>query len=105
MLASALFNAHHASIIAHANRIGMLAMYQWPEYAREGALAGYGPRFSAFMRQSARLLVRVLEGERPADIPVEQPVHIELAINLRTAKALGVRVSPLLLERADEVIE
>jgi putative ABC transport system substrate-binding protein len=105
VLASALFNAHHASIIAHANRVGMPAMYQWPEYAREGGLAGYGPRFSALMRQSAGLLVRVLKGERPADIPVEQPVQIELAINLRTAKALGLRVSQVLLERADEVIE
>jgi ABC-type uncharacterized transport system substrate-binding protein len=105
VLASALFNAHRAELIAHINQIGLPAMYQWPGYARLGGLICYGPRYESFLRQDARLLVKVLNGTKPADIPVEQPTDIELAINLKTAKALGLAVPPLLLARADEVIQ
>jgi putative ABC transport system substrate-binding protein len=83
----------------------MPAMYEWPEIAEEGGLAAYGPRFSTIFRQLARLVARVLRGVKPADIPVEQPTHFELVINLQTAKAIGHEVPAGLVLRADKVIE
>jgi putative ABC transport system substrate-binding protein len=80
-------------------------MYQWPETAEEGGLLAYGPRFSEFMRQCARLLVKVLRGAKPADLPVEQPTTFELVINLKTAKAIGHEMPAGLVLRADKVIE
>jgi putative tryptophan/tyrosine transport system substrate-binding protein len=105
VLASALFNANRTTIIARANAARLPAMQQWLEYAQQGALICYGPSFESFFRQAGRLLVKVLDGERPADIPVEQPTHIELAINLKSAKALGLTVPQLLLAQADEIIQ
>jgi len=58
--------------------LGLPAMYQWPETAEEGGLAGYGPRITQWFRQLARLLVKVLRGAKPADLPVEQPTRFEL---------------------------
>jgi ABC-type uncharacterized transport system substrate-binding protein len=105
VLASALFNAHRAALIAHINQVRLPAMYQWPGYGKLGGLICYGPRYKSFLRQDARLLVKILNGTKPADIPVEQPTDIALVINLKTAKAIGLAVPPLLLARADEVIE
>jgi len=65
----------------------------------------YGPNFADLFRRSAELVDKVLRGTKPADIPVEQPTKFDLAINLNTAKALGLDVPPMLLARADEVIE
>jgi putative tryptophan/tyrosine transport system substrate-binding protein len=81
------------------------AIYQWPEMAEEGGLAGYGPRFPEIWRQRARLVIKVLRGAKPADIPVEQPTRFELVINLRAAKAIGHEVPAGLALRADKVIE
>jgi putative tryptophan/tyrosine transport system substrate-binding protein len=81
------------------------SIFQWPETAEAGALAGYGPRFTDMYRQRARMVVKVLRGASPADIPVEQPVRFELVINLRAAKAIGHEVPADLVLRADEVIE
>ena len=68
------------------------AIYQWPETADEGGLIGYGPRLIQIYREIiARQLVKLLRGAKPADIPVEQPTKFELVINLKTAKALGLR--------------
>jgi putative tryptophan/tyrosine transport system substrate-binding protein len=81
------------------------SIFQWPETAEAGALAGYGPRFTDMYRQRARMVVKILRGASPADIPVEQPVRFELVINLRAAKAIGHEVPADLVLRADEVIE
>jgi ABC-type uncharacterized transport system substrate-binding protein len=81
------------------------AIYQWPEAAEQGGLMGYGPRFTQVYRQRARLLVKVLRGAKPADIPVEQPTEFELVINLQAAKAIGYDVPASLVLRADKVIE
>ena len=80
------------------------AVYPFPEEAEEGGFVGYGP--SIVQRDiMAQKLVKLLRGIKPADIPVEQPTHFELWINLKTANALGVTVPEILLARADKVIE
>jgi putative ABC transport system substrate-binding protein len=75
------------------------------EYLQGGGFVSYGPSFADLYRRSADLVDKILRGSRPSEIPVEQPILFELAINLKTAKALAITVSPTLLARADEVIE
>jgi putative ABC transport system substrate-binding protein len=81
------------------------AIFQWPETAEAGALAGYGPRHREVYRQRGRMVARILRGANPADVPVELPVRFALVINLKAAKALGHEVPAGLVLRADEVIE
>jgi putative ABC transport system substrate-binding protein len=92
-------------IIESAAKAQLPAVFQFPEWAGQGALVGYGPHLDQYNRQLARQLVKVLNGTAPADIPVEQPTIVELAINLKTAAALGLTVPRSLLLRADKVIE
>ena len=81
------------------------SIFQFPETAEAGALAGYGPRITDLYRQRARITVQVLRGTKPGDIPVQQPDRFELVINLRAAKAIGVEVPAALVARADKIIE
>lgn len=81
------------------------SIFQFPENADAGALAGYGPRLIDLYRQRARITVQVLRGTKPADIPVQQPDKFELVINPKAAKAIGVEVPATLVARADKLID
>jgi ABC-type uncharacterized transport system substrate-binding protein len=89
--------------IAIRNRIATI--FNFRQYVEAGGLLSFGPNLRDMYRQSARHIQKILKGEAPGEIPMEQPAHFELVINLKTAKALGIDVPPIMLARADEVIE
>jgi putative ABC transport system substrate-binding protein len=80
-------------------------MYGLREYVESGGLIAYGPNLAQIYRRSATYVDKILEGAKPADLPVEQPARFELLVNLKTAKALGIDVPPTFIARTDEVIE
>ena len=104
-LATPLFFVNRRMVFERVAKVLLPAIYQWPEMAEEGGLAGYGSRFTHVYRQRARIVANVLRGTNPADIPVEQPTRFELVINLKAAKAIGHEVPAGLVLRADQVIE
>jgi putative tryptophan/tyrosine transport system substrate-binding protein len=97
--------AHRNLIVALAARNRLPAVYYLPVFCAAGGLICYGVDFLDQFRRAAGYVDRILKGEKPADLPVQAPTKYELAINLKTAKALGLDVPPMLLARADEVIE
>ena len=96
---------HHELIMRLAMRHRLPAVYAYRSYVVQGALMSYGPDPYDMFRRSASYVDRIFKGVKPADLPVQQPTKYDLAINLKTAKALGLEVPPTLLARADEVIE
>ena len=103
--AGPLASLHRELIITLAARHRLPAVYPSRFFVTGGGLISYGPDSIAPHRRAAGYVDRILKGEKPADLPVQAPTKIELAINLKTAKALGIEVPPSLLARADEVIE
>ena len=103
--ASPLFHAHRKKIADFAlpRRIPTIGFER--QLVVDGVLLTYGPSIIDSYRRSAAYVDRILKGARPADLPVEQPTRFELAVNLRTARALGLTIPPLLFLRADHVIE
>jgi putative tryptophan/tyrosine transport system substrate-binding protein len=96
---------HRQLIIGLAGHYQLPAIYAYAFFVRGGGLISYGPDQVELYRRAAGYVDRIYRGENPGDLPVQQPTKFELAINLRTAKALNVSVPPALLARADEVIE
>jgi putative tryptophan/tyrosine transport system substrate-binding protein len=104
-LASPIFGTNPKLIAdqALAHRLAMASLF--PDIARYGGLVSYGPDILGTFRQLGTMVAKVLHGTRPAELPVERPTKFEMVLNLRTAKALGLTLPPLLVQRADEVIE
>ena len=104
ILTSAMFYAERAWIAELAAQTRVPAIYGVKEFAEAGGLMAYGVDIHDSFRRAATYVDKILKGAKPADLPVEQPTKFELVINLKTAQALGLTLSPMFLFRADEVI-
>ena len=105
VLASPFLYGNRAEILKLAAAMRMPAIYQYPEIAEEGGLIGYGPRIvQIYDGPIAQQLVKILRGTKPADLPVERPAKFDLVVNLQTAKALGIEITPSVASRADKLI-
>jgi putative ABC transport system substrate-binding protein len=105
VLASPILNAGREKIIQLAARHRLPAIYEWPEQADAGGMMAYGSSLVGLSRRVAWYVDRILKGVKPADLPVEQPTKLELVINLKTAKQIGLTIPPNVLARADRVIK
>jgi putative ABC transport system substrate-binding protein len=105
VLPDPLTGSHRSAIIEAAAKAQMPTMYGYREYVDHGGFMAYGPNYWGVFRRAAIYVDKILKGTKPTDLPVEQPTKLELIINLKTSKTLGLTVPSTLLARADEVIE
>jgi putative ABC transport system substrate-binding protein len=103
--ADPFFNSHRERLAALFLHHRVPAIYQWSAFASVGGLMSYGPSIGEAYEKAGGYVARILNGEKPADLPILQPTKFDLVINLKTAKALGLAVPPMMLARADDVIE
>jgi len=105
LTADAMLVANRRTIIDLVEKKKLPAMYSYPFEVADGGLISYGPDIVGNYRDAATYVDKILQGAKPEDLPVQQPTRLSLVINLKTAEALGIKVPPVLLARADEVIE
>lgn len=105
VLSSPLFYSARAQIVAMAARHRVPTIMPFPEFAEDGGLMAFGPSVPSMYRQAGEVMVKVLRGRRPGDIPIERPARFELIVNRKTATSLGLTVPPSVLLRADRVME
>ena len=105
VVASPTLRFHRKALVDLAAKYRLPTMYQMKEFVEAGGFMAYGPRDGDLFRRAAVYVVKILKGAKPSDLPVEQPTKFELAINLKTAKALALTIPPALLLRAEHVIE
>jgi len=102
--AAPLFFSHRVQLVEFATKNQIPAMFFTREFVEAGSLMAYGPSLREQFRRAATYVDKILKGAKPADLPVERPMKFELGINLKTAKMLGITISPTLLFQADAVI-
>jgi len=95
----------YREIITLSAEYRLPAIYQWKEHVEAGGLISFGPNLAALYRQAGTIVVKILKGAKPSELPVEQPTKFELVVNARTAQSLGLPVPPSVLVRADDLIE
>ena len=99
-----IFWAHQTTLLNAAGNRRLPVIAAQTRFTEFGALLSYGVDVDKVWRQSAQYVDRILKGERPGDLPIQQPTTFDLVVNLKTAKALGIRIPPSVLARADKVI-
>jgi len=105
VMASPFLNYHHRRLIDLAIQKSLPSIWESAGIVRDGGLLSYGPSFPDMYRRSASYVAKILNGAKPSELPIQQPIKFEFAVNLKSAKELGIVIPPTLLARADEVIE